>query len=98
MLVDSLQGFRGIVFLTAVSIAAEVGDLRRFSATGKFMSYVGLVPSKYSSGNREKRGSITRCGNACRATINIPDKKELLTLDKCYSKKTTGGDSVALQA
>lgn len=62
-LVECLQGLRGIAFLSAVSIAAEVGDLRRFSTAGKFMSYVGLVPAEYSSGQREKRGSITRCGN-----------------------------------
>ena len=62
-LVDCLQGLRGIAFISAVAIAAEVGDLRRFSTAGKFMSYVGLVPSEHSSGQKEKRGSITRCGN-----------------------------------
>jgi len=62
-LVNSLQGLRGIAFLSAVAIAAEVGDLRRFPTAGGFMSYVGLVPGEYSSGQRERRGSITRCGN-----------------------------------
>jgi len=62
-LVESLQGLRGIAFVSAVAIAAEVGDLRRFPTAGHFMSYVGLVPSEYSSGQKEKRGSITRCGN-----------------------------------
>ncbi len=62
-LVEYLQGLRGIAFLSAVAIAAEVGDLRRFPTAAKFMSYVGLVPSERSSGQREKRGSITRCGN-----------------------------------
>jgi transposase len=62
-LVECLQGLRGIAFLSAVAIAAEVGDLRRFSTAGRFMSYVGLVPAEYSSGQKEKRGSITRCGN-----------------------------------
>ncbi|MCD6588033.1 MAG: IS110 family transposase [Candidatus Fermentibacteraceae bacterium] len=62
-LVEYLQGLRGIAFISAVAIAAEAGDLRRFSTAGKFMSYVGLVPSEHSSGQREKRGSITRCGN-----------------------------------
>ncbi len=63
-LVESLQGLRGIAFVSAVAIAAEVGDLRRFPTAGKFMSYVGLVPSEHSSGRKEKRGSITRCGNS----------------------------------
>ncbi len=62
-LVKYLQGLNGIAFLSSVAIAAEVGDLRRFATAGKFMSYVGVVPSEYSSGQREKRGPITRCGN-----------------------------------
>ena len=64
ILVESLQGLKGIAFVSAVAIAAEVGDLRRFPSAGKFMSYVGLVPAEYSSGQKENRGSITRCGNS----------------------------------
>jgi len=44
--------------------AAEVGDLRRFATAGQFMSYVGLVPSESSSGERRRQGSITRAGNS----------------------------------
>ena len=62
-LVDNLQGLKGIAFVSAVAIAAEIGDLRRFPTAGHFMSYVGLIPSEHSSGQKEKRGSITRCGN-----------------------------------
>ena len=62
-LVRDLQALRGIGFLTAVMIAAETGDLRRFGTARNLMSYYGLVPSEHSSGNRERRGSITRCGN-----------------------------------
>ena len=62
-LVERLQCLRGIAFISAVGIAAEVGDLKRFATAGKFMSYVGLVPAEYSSGQKERRGSITRCGN-----------------------------------
>lgn len=62
-LVANLQALRGIGFLSAIGIAAETGDLRRFSSAGKLMAYYGLVPSEHSSGPREKRGSITKCGN-----------------------------------
>jgi transposase len=63
-LVAALQGFRGIAFLTAVTIVAEVGDLRRFATAPQFMAYVGVVPSEYSSGSRHHRGRITKAGNA----------------------------------
>lgn len=63
-LVRNLQALRGIDFLSAVVIAAETGDLRRFGTAGQLMAYYGLVPSEHSSGPIEKRGSITRCGNS----------------------------------
>jgi transposase len=63
-LVKALQAFRGISVVSAVTIAAEAGDLRRFATAGQFMSYVGLVPSEDSSGKRRRQGTITRCGNA----------------------------------
>ena len=63
-LVRNLQSLRGISFLSAVAISAETGDLRRFGSAGKLMAYYGLVPSEHSTGPREKRGSITRCGNS----------------------------------
>jgi transposase len=63
-LVKALQAFRGVSTISAVTIAAEVGDLRRFASAGQFMSYVGLIPSEDSSGKRRRQGPITRCGNA----------------------------------
>jgi transposase len=63
-LVKALQSFRGISVVSEVTIAAEVGDLRRFATASQFMSYVGLVPSEESSGQRRRQGRITRCGNA----------------------------------
>jgi transposase len=62
-LVQALQAFRGISLVSAVTIAAEAGDLRRFHSASQFMSYVGLVPSEHSTGKRRRQGAITRCGN-----------------------------------
>ena len=62
-LIEALQAFRGVALLTAASIAYELGDLRRFSTATKLMSYVGLVPSENSSGDRVRRGTITKTGN-----------------------------------
>ncbi len=62
-LIKALQAFRGIALVSATTIACEVGDLRRFATAGHFMSYVGLVPSESSSGERRRQGSITRAGN-----------------------------------
>lgn len=63
-LIGALQGLRGIGFLSAVTIAAEVGDLRRFATAPQFMAYAGLVPTEYSSGEARHRGHITKTGNS----------------------------------
>ena len=63
-LVRRLRCLRGIDTLTALGIAAEVGDFGRFASAEEFMSFVGLVPSERSSGERRRQGSITKTGNA----------------------------------
>jgi transposase len=54
---------RGISTLTALGLVAEVGDFERFSSPQKLMSYLGLVPSEHSSGEKRRRGAITKAGN-----------------------------------
>ena len=62
--IESLQALRGIAQVTAVTIVAELGEISRFAKARQLMGYSGLVPSEYSSGERERRGAITKTGNA----------------------------------
>ncbi len=62
--VQRLRCFRGIDDLTALTIAAELGDARRFATAPGAMAFVGLVPSEHSSGTKQARGAITKTGNA----------------------------------
>jgi len=62
--VQRLRCFRGMDDLTALTIAAELGDARRFASAPRTMAFVGLVPSEHSSGTRQARGAITKTGNA----------------------------------
>jgi transposase len=62
--VERLRCFRGIDDLTALTIAAELGDPRRFPTAPSTMAFVGLVPSEHSSGLKRARGAITKTGNA----------------------------------
>ncbi len=63
-LIAALQALRGVGFLTAVTIVAETGDLRRFAAARGLMSFTGLTSSEHSSGGSQHRGAITHTGNA----------------------------------
>ncbi|MBO3752784.1 IS110 family transposase [Streptosporangiaceae bacterium NEAU-GS5] len=60
--VAKLIAYRGIAELTALTLAGEVVDWRRFSSAPAFMSFTGLTPSEYSSGERTRRGHITKAG------------------------------------
>lgn len=62
--VDALQALRGVQFTVAVTIVAELGDLTRFDNPRQLMSYLGLTPSEYSSGERRRQGGITKAGNS----------------------------------
>jgi transposase len=63
-MVARLRCLRGIDTLTALGLVVEIGDFHRFTTAQTFMSFVGLVPSEHSSGESQRRGSITKVGNA----------------------------------
>jgi transposase len=62
--ITDLQALRGIAHISAVTIAAELGQVSRFAGARELMGYCGAVPSENSSGKRTRRGSITKTGNA----------------------------------
>jgi len=62
-LVTALQALRGYRLVHAASLAAEIGDPRRFASPRQLMAYLGLVPSEWSTGERVLRGRLTKTGN-----------------------------------
>jgi len=61
-LVHRLGCLRGISTLTGFALAVEMGDWNRFTGS-TIGSFVGLVPSEFSSGSSRVQGSITKTGN-----------------------------------
>ena len=59
-----LRCFRGIDTLTAMVMLAELHDFRRFQSPRALMAYLGVVPGEDSTGEKHRRGRITRTGNA----------------------------------
>jgi len=62
--INALQALRGIALVSAVTVVAEVGELSRFAQARQLMGYSGAVASEFSSGERTRRGGITKTGNA----------------------------------
>jgi transposase len=62
-MVTALMALRGIDLVSAAVFLAEIGDLSRFQTPRELMAYLGLVPSERTTGDRVRRGGITKAGN-----------------------------------
>ncbi|MGE5401325.1 MAG: IS110 family transposase [Ignavibacteriales bacterium] len=60
---ESLHSIRGISTTSGMMIATELDEIRRFRDLDGLSKYVGLVPSEHSSGEREKKGSLSKRKN-----------------------------------
>src|SRR5881397_3189014 len=63
-LVARLRCLRGIDTLTALALAAEIGDFNRLKKDEELMEFVGLVTSERYSGEQRRQVSITKVGNS----------------------------------
>ena len=61
--VGLLRCFKGIDTLTAITLVMEIFEFGRFGCPRALMSYLGLVPSESSSGDKRRSGAITKTGN-----------------------------------
>jgi transposase len=75
-LIKALQAFRGIALVSAATLVAELGDLKRFGSAKQLMAYLGLNSREHQSGptrvrggswskRRTTRGVCRRCRNNC---------------------------------
>jgi transposase len=63
-LVEALQALRGFRLINAATVVAEIGDIRRFDSARQLMGFLGMVPSEHSTGDKVRRGPITKAGNS----------------------------------
>ena len=82
-LVEALQALRGYRLINAVTLASEIGDPRRFASPRELMGYLGMVPSERSTGERQRRGHLTKTGNGRARTT-------LIEASWCYARRDTG--------
>jgi transposase len=69
-MVARLQCVRGIALQSAMVLATEIVDWRRFDRPAQLACYLGLVSREDSSGDRHRLGSITKAGNThCRHVL-----------------------------
>lgn len=60
---ELLTSIPGIGISVAMALLTEIGDFNRFRNEREFASYLGLVPTSHSSGNKIVHGEKTFRGN-----------------------------------
>lgn len=68
----------GLSMISAVGLKAAIGDIRRFSAPGKVVSYFGLNPSVYQSGLKAYSGHISRRGRSHARSVCVEVAHQLV--------------------
>ena len=68
----------------------EIGDFNRFEKAPKFSSFLGLVPSEDSSGDKVNRFSITKAGNSHLRRLMVEAAQS-------YTRGNIGHKSIALK-
>lgn len=61
-LLKLLQTMPGVGPITSSAFVAAIGDMNRFRTAAEVASYIGVVPSTYDSGGKERHGHITKSG------------------------------------
>ncbi len=61
--IQLMRSIPGIGIIVAITFISELETIERFKNLDKLCSYIGLVPSTFSSGEKEKVGNITRRAN-----------------------------------
>lgn len=69
--VKALNCFRGLKTLSSMTLAIELGDIRRFPHPSKVTAYSGLSIREYSSGGKELRFGITKQGSRILRTVVV---------------------------
>jgi transposase len=62
--VATLRCVRSIDTISAVGLAVELHNFERFTSPRRLMSFIGVVPGEHSSGEKRRRGAITKTGNS----------------------------------
>ena len=60
--VPLLLSVPGIGWVLAFTIAAEIGEIERFSSPERFVGYTGLCPTVKQSGDSDRRGPLSKQG------------------------------------
>ena len=77
----------GVGPITAMAFVLTIGDVSRFQYSGKVASYLGLIPSEYTSGGKRKLGAISKQGNRFMRQLLVEAAQTACRLDEGFRKQ-----------
>ena len=77
----------GVGPITALAYVVTIGDPTRFQRGKQVASYLGLIPSEYSSSNRRRLGSISKQGNSFLRMLLVESAQTVNRLDEGFRKQ-----------
>lgn len=86
---------RSIVYVTAAAYVATIDSPERFSKAKDVAAYLGLTPRRYQSGEVDRTGRISKCGDAMLRCLLFEAAHALLTRTRRKSTLQTWGLSLA---
>jgi transposase len=95
--IELLESVPGIGGITSITILTELGFIDRFSDTDHLASFVGLVPTCHSSGDKDNKGEMTFRHNGRLLQMIIESSWSANRVDpalnQCYSKNSKTMDN-----
>lgn len=76
----------GVGVVTALTFRAEIDDPLRFRRSRDVGVHVGLTPKRYASGETDRSGGISKCGNAALRTLLFEASVTMLTRSNRWSR------------
>jgi transposase len=90
-----LMTIPGVGVITALAFKAEIDDPTRFRKSRDVGVHLGLTPRKYASGEIDRTGGISKCGNGALRSLLFDASVVMLTRSKKWSRLKAWGVDLA---
>ena len=81
----------GVGKLTALAFRAAIDDPSRFRHSADVGAYLGLTPRRYASGEIDRMGRISRCGDALTRSYLYEAANVMLTRSRADRTRSRPG-------
>jgi len=77
----------GVGAVTALAFVLTIGEVSRFKGSKQLTSYLGLIPSEYTSGNKRRLGAISKQGNRFLRMLLVEAAQTTVRRDEDFRKE-----------